>query len=1014
MQKFTISVFVNSGTQIRFIPLYATLGENGRVFTQDEITAMNLPEEYAQIGNMPRLSNEWRNEFRQEATGARWSQVDPEMAYLRYKFGNLKLVRPGDARVIFLWGFFLAVETNMGSAQRGYILSRRLPTLEETGRFAEDPVYRPELLYLSATDKIHGKVNTWELSLLGTLDLTVSIVWKEPNSKDITDVNLVLDFGNTRTLALLLEEQHGQAANMFKSYCKPLMLNANAVNDTTSVSSAIVDSWFILHQPVFEASSDRELMLEQEEWSVQTRHQGFWVFKKAYLELDEVIIRRPQMFAKSSIVKIGSEANAIFSEKYIERLIARGARLEQSSPKRYYWDQRMVGKNNTNTWSMVLNKEDAHYGSLDTLPPLSGELLRFMREDGEIMDIDREVVDFAEPKPGRPGHPRAATLTWMLIEILEKCWSLLNSSAFHENGAFKERRIKNLIATYPSGWTQHEIACYKERFQEALNIFQIMNFPRDERRIMLNMSIDEAVASQLPIVFSEIHRLGDDSIQWLRIAGKERGGHKAVRIMNIDIGGGTSDIAVVEYQGNDIAYGVDLKSTLLFKDGAAIAGDDLLKRIIEEVLLPNILVKSDNPREIIEKFTMECSNLTDSSERSRHVRLCLIPVATTILSSLSARRDIRALDPIADANIIENNWREFEEYARIPAASNRIIEFDPEAVNTLIREVFCDIFRICAIYAANYDVDMVILSGKTTELPEILKLAREHLPIFKERIVVSLHYKTGDWYPFGTRDIGDAKSVTAVGCALYYALNTGLISNWSLHCESSPVNLARNEWNIYGVWMNDPGKSPLLDANRESASCKILVNTIIGRRKNAISQIEPVYRLVWKDGSKGRGNIPLEVELKRVVEQLNDVTCEEKLVIQKVSGEYVNKGEKIQVTAEDFELEVWPCAGNDFNFWQDTGRFDRVGELPARSEARRVSVEEPVVAVVEEEIEIYVEEEVVEPDEPEPVPVDEPEKPAEPVLSRETVSYFNTDTDPIPLDRSRSKLKRGRTPLTRE
>jgi hypothetical protein len=62
-----------------------------------------------------------------------------------------------------------------------------------------------------------------------------------------------------------------------------------------------------------------------------------------------------------------------------------------------------------------------------------------------------------------------------------------------------------------------------------------------------NMRLDEAVASQLAIVFSEVRRIGDSAADWVHFTGRMRGETRSVRVLTIDIGGGTTDTAVVEY-----------------------------------------------------------------------------------------------------------------------------------------------------------------------------------------------------------------------------------------------------------------------------------------------------------------------------------------------------------------------------------------------------------------------------------------------------------------------------------
>ena len=58
--------------------------------------------------------------------------------------------------------------------------------------------------------------------------------------------------------------------------------------------------------------------------------------------------------------------------------------------------------------------------------------------------------------------------------------------------------------------------------------------------------------------------------------------------MTVDIGGGTTDVSIVEYGDTQEGGGVNLEAMLLFRDSGSVAGDALTKEIIESVLLPTL------------------------------------------------------------------------------------------------------------------------------------------------------------------------------------------------------------------------------------------------------------------------------------------------------------------------------------------------------------------------------------------------------------------------------------------
>ena len=75
--------------------------------------------------------------------------------------------------------------------------------------------------------------------------------------------------------------------------------------------------------------------------------------------------------------------------------------------------------------------------------------------------------------------------------------------------------------------------------------------------------------------------------------------------MVIDIGGGTTDVMVCEYSRDPDAHIVVLSPDPLFWEGFNLAGDDIVKSIVERVVLPPI---AEYAREQGCTSTFECMN----------------------------------------------------------------------------------------------------------------------------------------------------------------------------------------------------------------------------------------------------------------------------------------------------------------------------------------------------------------------------------------------------------------------
>ncbi len=912
MSDFTISVFKNTGLYIKFVPLFIALGSDDTPLTNHEMAQYGLYLDASyQFDTSLQIDEAFSKDFIKRSEDAQWEIIDKDKPYLRSKSGNMAYKKGDDANEYTLWGFWLALETNMGGVSRGYVISSRKPNPAEIDKHQTNPSYRPILsAYLYEEEDI-----TIPLNIMGKLTVNVHINWRKSNQTDVQNVDLILDLGNTRTCAVLLEEFKDKPIDTLKTSCKPLPLD-NSIISNNNLETAIVPSWFITHQAMFDSENDNNEVTSMVEWKCVSKKQGL-LFKKVVSELTGILERHPQMFVRNSLIKIGEEARKIYGLENIRDIIMLGAKMEQSSPKRYYWD---IGSNKgkQNAWSMVLNEsKDAN----DNWPvsSLKGELLRFLPVDGSILDFDeirRNDIPCPMPK-GLPAYPRATTITLFLYDMLEKAWASINDSVFNTSDVFKQRRLNKLIATFPSAWNTDEIETYKKRFQEAVEIFHIMNFDKIEPKIQLEMDLDEGAASQLPIIFSEIHKLHDDYVAWIEQNSTK--GNDYVRVMNIDIGGGTTDLAIIEYgQLGKVIGAVAIHSSLIFKDGFNIAGDDLMKRIIEKMILPLLAHVSHNPERVWQLLN-EPNSDQEKIKRVQFVKLCLMPLAIKIMQMPDENESMPVLDPI-DIGIGSDIWGKFESYLGIPADSGRCIPYIRSELQNLVDETFGDIFCKSAENITEHNVDIVIISGKTSELTQVRNLAERYLQGVK--IISTGQYEAGSWYPFGNNGkIADAKSVTAVGAALYSGIANGMLTNWSIQFDISPQLHSQYEWNVLSEWEKNPSRTGFMTNEDSCVEVTLLVNSIIARRQSKGSKIEPRYKLVWKHSDSTSSNLPIRVMFERTIKGQVEY-----LVIKSASYS-LNNNQAKSITADDLELLDWYSADTEYCFWQDSGVFTKQEDL---------------------------------------------------------------------------------------
>lgn len=950
--------FLDSGTQKFFIPI--ALSERLEQLWSRRVqagTTASLPDSFQAIVPMVRTAAVKQVPKPQHGRCA-------DAPYVWWRTGEMKWRIDGPEYACY--GLWVYVETNTAGADgnagvanngglrasdRGVInAARALLDAENQAALSAANSNGDPKAALVKIPYIEMVADQWkELTIsgfaIGDVDhVQIRLGARSPQAK-VKDVDIILDLGNTRTVGILFDhDAHGGATNQIsasqlESAFTPLELKSELGASTEETahkgSTEIVSSWMVLHaldhqiyQRPQEAQPPPLLGRDVRNFRISENRVG--LFRKIVKSVDpraRVCDLVPQMFCACSPVLLGDAARRQFFLDYAKNMSSvDGANFQQSSPKRYYWDDRKMSGN----WHMLLNEWDESYDDAPkealSLPTVQGEMFRYIREDGHPLDLSSGLESVSagmrpSAMPAEPRYPRQSTLTWFLLHVLERAYAQINQTI---GGCFVPRRLRKVMITYPSGWTDGEISRYRERCQEALDIFTTCNVYHGlqnavERLEMVakDESPDEAVAGQLPFIFSEIERFrGIEASTWFSIVGKTRAGRPTVRAMNFDIGGGTTDLSIIEYA--DVAPAgagyKRLSTTLLFKDGRTLAGDDLQKRIIEEVVLKPLANEGGATGAAVHAVFGGAQNKTPRSVRSRLVRNCLIPLAQHCMAHSG---EVSHTFTAAGVGIAPQSWAEFNKALEktgngqnVAVDSQRQFQCTSSVVLDIVKEQFERLFDYCALYAAAYDVDLVIFSGKTSELPAVRELAKRFVPLDENRLIFARSFKPGDWYPFRDDNgcIEDAKTVTAVGAALYHALKCGRIAGWTI--DGNPVTSTeevRNEWGVYSA-MIGPRQSVFIDIANSAATVPLLLGSSIARRRNSSAEPEPVYRLLVRNQAKyaNVANDPFDVKLVRMGESLK---------IDKVS----QGGNELPL--EDFELKFWPCA-DDSGFWQETGRFN--------------------------------------------------------------------------------------------
>jgi hypothetical protein len=941
----TIMVFPNSGHHFDFIPIPdATLND------YEGLREAILTEQYSHwlVPDCPGYTT--------EQLGTPSLSQDPP--WVRFCLGK-------KGTEVGMW---VAVESNLGDATRGVLLGETETTGEIRADLVTYAAQSPNQLRSGAIRFTPG------VEIVGVCPEVAlppfEVVWQNPGGEEL-DVDLVVDFGNTRTVAFAIEHAPGDAQGGLASICRFIRFldrgfEYEPPNSTADLSAAaIVDSWFVIreswfsqfdpHEPGFKPVLEHKVETTIEPPTLvpppPPPPKSFFGTPKPpppapqppppiSVRRTTAIRRMPHSFVEVSPVVMGDHASSILGAINLEN----GGLFSLSSPKRFIWDVEPVGRDGSTYWMM--HKNAWRQTVLGQMPVLQGLICGYSYGDGRDWDVDHPP--FHNPTmaqrpltdPKHPSFPRRDTVVWAALHILEQAYRQITSSGYRRlNKQSLPRRLRSVSVTYPSGWIAEEREAYQKLWQRALDIFMISRFPESyyndsARKPRLNMDLDEAVASQLPFVYSEIKRLGNKGENWISLFGRpttDETGH-AVRIITVDIGGGTTDICVSEYRDMMPGVNVAMDFKVLFKDSNTYAGDRVVKRLIEGALLPSLLrakgiggSSHEQAADLEHAFSAPHMNETSREKWARITKLVFVPLIRQWLSDFGSDRsgnpktglawclgdlmgpqgplvDQRALLDLNDFLALVTGETEFVGMA-VP------IDYDPALLERLIRSELEIGLRPISKYVSAFDVDLVVLSGKLSELPVVKKMLDEFLPILPARIVSMKDYLAGDWYPLGKNGrVSDAKSVTAVGAALYRGIKNGLIQGWSTN-GTIETDRVKNAW---GAMQDNPLATGFgavyLKPGDDQAIVALQRNAYIGRQRflSRTARPEQQYRLVPKTEQKSG---PIKVLFKR------RNTGADGLEIEKVWS--FEDGTELPPDSVELQLCTLEASG----FWLDSGRF---------------------------------------------------------------------------------------------
>lgn len=495
-----------------------------------------------------------------------------------------------------------------------------------------------------------------------------------------------------------------------------------------------------------------------------------------------------------SFVRVGNDYGYYFrdgSDHHSEML------RSLSTPKRYFWDNEI-----NREWSITKPAES------------KGLNLKFQ--------TDAELAHIISEKSYGSNYPRAMVLEGIVYELLEQAERMLNHhDNFKSSADEKDVRnwhndtyyqIKHLAVTFPAAWSRHEVIKYREVIQRSVDYFCSQRCGNEP--IKLYMDCNEATAVLVNFIYSEADRFGSGN-RWLNLMGKEQPGiGKSLRIGVIDIGGGTSDLAIAEVSWDSIAQAT--KITTCYTYGTDEAGDAMIAKIVREFIFDKVFDKliAENTSAAHKKTLKEFVVKRVLPTQQVLARSFWFPLAVQYL--IESEKDNNNAFKIVVYDRNKENAKFNQGFASLQrkikdelddsdddslkildhflvtlnsdsvAGKNIEIEFSAED-HRKYRELLKENFRYSPIAfgaaISAYQCNMVVWSGKTSENRDIRKLFENCIPVpFSSFISMNKYEIKNENFPLLGLDgkLTDSKYATAIGAALYALLNIRRDQNFPL------------------------------------------------------------------------------------------------------------------------------------------------------------------------------------------------------------------------------------------
>jgi len=584
------------------------------------------------------------------------------------------------------------------------------------------------------------------------------------------NVDLVVDIGNSRTCAVLFDDGDFNLASPLELQDFSHPVAAETLN-------------------VYKDSFDMRLAFREADFG------------------GRMGITNSKQFVFPSMVRLGIEANDLIHKS---TNMNTGAEKTStfSSPKRFLWDEQLQELE----WEFVQLE-----GENSDRPIYIQGISEQLNEDGTLGG-----------GAAQNRYSRKSLMTLAFLEILAQANLQINSyeQRKHWGEEPRKRKINRIIVTCPTAMSRVEqIALRKcaedasiilDRFfseggfysQSAEVIPSTKNLIRNLNNTSTEWIYDEATAAQFMFIYAEVNERYQGNVkEFFEFYGKPHAdqsqiGNKSLTVGSVDIGAGTTDVMIAQYQYANEEIVCSLTPVPLFWESFYFAGDDLMKSLVQllviegdnAVLEHKLRVMGKNPIDILQPFLGAPDN--GVSIRNRRLRSDFnlqvsVPVVSKYLELLRNNEGDKILsysdiwDNKQPSHAVSIHFRESFGFD----LSTLQWPYKKKVVSDIIEKTFDSLIGKISSLLSFYQCDIVLLSGRPTSLKPLSDLFLKYYAVSPNRMKCMNDYRVGRWYPEDKRNpfidgngkFINPKSIITTGAMIGNLAQSGGLGNFKLN-----------------------------------------------------------------------------------------------------------------------------------------------------------------------------------------------------------------------------------------